>query len=83
MVYSHSNNSSVVCRDKHPCTPARDYNILGSKASKIFTTIGAAANLVFSFNQECFQRYRYPPPKKKKKKKKKKYTHIQISNGLK
>ncbi|KAF8402729.1 hypothetical protein HHK36_010818 [Tetracentron sinense] len=30
--------------------PARDYSITGSKASKIFTSIGAAANLVFAFN---------------------------------
>uniref|UniRef100_A0A5B7BMF0 Putative Lysine histidine transporter 1 n=1 Tax=Davidia involucrata TaxID=16924 RepID=A0A5B7BMF0_DAVIN len=30
--------------------PARDYDIPGSKTSKIFTTIGAAANLVFAFN---------------------------------
>lgn len=31
-------------------SPPRDYNIYGSKASRIFTTIGAAANLVFAFN---------------------------------
>lgn len=30
--------------------PARDYDIPGTKTSKIFTTIGAAANLVFAFN---------------------------------
>lgn len=30
--------------------PSRDYDIPGSKTSKIFTTIGAAANLVFAFN---------------------------------
>ncbi|KAI3470832.1 hypothetical protein Pfo_027495 [Paulownia fortunei] len=30
--------------------PSRDYSIPGSKVSKIFTTIGAAANLVFAFN---------------------------------
>lgn len=30
--------------------PPRDYSIHGSGASKIFTTIGAAANLVFAFN---------------------------------
>lgn len=30
--------------------PARDYSILGTPTSKIFTTIGAAANLVFAFN---------------------------------
>ncbi|KAK9282863.1 hypothetical protein L1049_011087 [Liquidambar formosana] len=30
--------------------PPRDYSIPGSKTSKIFTTIGAAANLVFAFN---------------------------------
>ncbi|KAH7855732.1 hypothetical protein Vadar_028221 [Vaccinium darrowii] len=30
--------------------PARDYNIPGTMTSKIFTTIGAAANLVFAFN---------------------------------
>ncbi|GFP86317.1 proline transporter 1 [Phtheirospermum japonicum] len=30
--------------------PLRDYNIQGSTGSKIFTTIGAAANLVFAFN---------------------------------
>ncbi|KAG8390067.1 hypothetical protein BUALT_Bualt01G0044800 [Buddleja alternifolia] len=30
--------------------PPRDYNIPGTKTSKIFTTIGASANLVFSFN---------------------------------
>ncbi|KAF8394978.1 hypothetical protein HHK36_018917 [Tetracentron sinense] len=30
--------------------PARDYSIPGSKVSKIFTSIGAAANLVFAFN---------------------------------
>ncbi|KAH9620477.1 hypothetical protein KSS87_017964 [Heliosperma pusillum] len=31
-------------------TPPRDYSIPGDKVSKIFTTIGAAANLVFAFN---------------------------------
>ncbi|XP_057484669.1 proline transporter 2-like isoform X2 [Actinidia eriantha] len=30
--------------------PARDYSIPGTKLSKIFTTIGATANLVFAFN---------------------------------
>lgn len=30
--------------------PARDYSITGITTSKIFTTIGAAANLVFAFN---------------------------------
>ena len=30
--------------------PARDYSITGSKTNKIFSTIGAAANLVFAFN---------------------------------
>ncbi|KAL6526825.1 Proline transporter 1 [Orobanche gracilis] len=30
--------------------PPRDYTIQGSTGSKIFTTIGAAANLVFAFN---------------------------------
>ncbi|KAL2555763.1 Proline transporter 1 [Forsythia ovata] len=30
--------------------PPRDYNIPGSTTSKIFTTIGSAANLVFAFN---------------------------------
>ncbi|KAL0341326.1 UNVERIFIED_CONTAM: Proline transporter 1 [Sesamum radiatum] len=30
--------------------PPRDYSIPGTKVSRIFTTIGAAANLVFSFN---------------------------------
>ncbi|KAK4385372.1 Proline transporter 2, partial [Sesamum angolense] len=30
--------------------PPRDYNIHGTKASRIFTTIGASANLVFAFN---------------------------------
>ncbi|KAF3433544.1 hypothetical protein FNV43_RR24646 [Rhamnella rubrinervis] len=30
--------------------PSRDYDIPGSKTSKIFTTIGATANLVFAFN---------------------------------
>ncbi|KAH6787259.1 proline transporter 1 [Perilla frutescens var. hirtella] len=30
--------------------PPRDYNIPGTKVGKIFTTIGAAANLVFAFN---------------------------------
>ncbi|XP_057510733.1 LOW QUALITY PROTEIN: proline transporter 2-like [Actinidia eriantha] len=30
--------------------PARDYSIPGTKLSKIFTTTGAAANLVFAFN---------------------------------
>ncbi|KAL0003255.1 hypothetical protein SO802_017036 [Lithocarpus litseifolius] len=30
--------------------PARDYSIPGTATSKIFTTIGAAANLVFAFN---------------------------------
>lgn len=30
--------------------PAREYSIPGSGASKIFTTIGAVANLVFAFN---------------------------------
>ncbi|CAL0315745.1 unnamed protein product [Lupinus luteus] len=31
-------------------SPARDYSIPGTSTSKIFTTIGAAANLVFAFN---------------------------------
>ncbi|GMH30572.1 hypothetical protein Nepgr_032415 [Nepenthes gracilis] len=31
-------------------TPARDYSIPGTKMGKIFTTIGASANLVFAFN---------------------------------
>ncbi|KAF7830995.1 proline transporter 1-like [Senna tora] len=31
-------------------SPARDYSIPGSTTSKIFTTIGASANLVFAFN---------------------------------
>ncbi|CAN1173865.1 Proline transporter 2, partial [Linum perenne] len=31
-------------------TPARDYSIPGTTTSKIFTTIGASANLVFAFN---------------------------------
>nr|BAB93109.1 betaine/proline transporter [Avicennia marina] len=30
--------------------PPRDYSIPGTKTSRIFTTIGASANLVFSFN---------------------------------
>lgn len=30
--------------------PPRDYSIHGTKTSRIFTTIGAAANLVFAFN---------------------------------
>ncbi|KAG8380781.1 hypothetical protein BUALT_Bualt06G0051700 [Buddleja alternifolia] len=30
--------------------PSRDYNIHGTKVSRIFTTIGASANLVFAFN---------------------------------
>jgi len=30
--------------------PARDYDIPGTTTSKIFTTIGATANLVFAFN---------------------------------
>ncbi|KAK9090694.1 hypothetical protein Sjap_023871 [Stephania japonica] len=30
--------------------PPRDYDVPGSSGSKIFTTIGAAANLVFAFN---------------------------------
>ncbi|KAK9742374.1 hypothetical protein RND81_03G168000 [Saponaria officinalis] len=30
--------------------PPRDYNIPGDNTSKIFTTIGAAANLVFAYN---------------------------------
>ena len=30
--------------------PSRDYSIPGSKTSRIFTTIGAAASLVFAFN---------------------------------
>lgn len=30
--------------------PSREYSIPGSKTSRIFTTIGAAANLVFAFN---------------------------------
>ncbi|KAJ6325155.1 hypothetical protein OIU76_012272 [Salix suchowensis] len=30
--------------------PARDYSIRGTTQSKIFTTIGASANLVFAFN---------------------------------
>ena len=30
--------------------PERDYSIPGSNISKIFTTIGASANLVFAFN---------------------------------
>lgn len=31
-------------------SPPRDYNVPGDGASKVFTTIGAAANLVFAFN---------------------------------
>ncbi|XP_054798111.1 proline transporter 2-like [Prosopis cineraria] len=31
-------------------SPARDYSIPGSTRSKIFTTIGASANLVFAYN---------------------------------
>ncbi|XP_047323980.1 proline transporter 2-like [Impatiens glandulifera] len=31
-------------------SPPRDYGIPGTKTSKIFTTIGATANLVFAFN---------------------------------
>lgn len=31
-------------------SPAEDYSIPGTKITKIFTTIGAAANLVFAFN---------------------------------
>ncbi|KAE9596173.1 putative amino acid transporter, transmembrane domain-containing protein [Lupinus albus] len=31
-------------------SPARDYSIPGTPTSKIFTTIGASANLVFAFN---------------------------------
>ncbi|URE13025.1 hypothetical protein MUK42_04212 [Musa troglodytarum] len=31
-------------------TPTRDYSIPGSNASKVFSTIGAAATLVFSYN---------------------------------
>lgn len=31
-------------------SPARDYSIPGDKTSKIFTTIGATANLVFAYN---------------------------------
>ncbi|XP_019459153.1 PREDICTED: proline transporter 1-like [Lupinus angustifolius] len=31
-------------------SPARDYSIPGTSTSKIFTTIGASANLVFAFN---------------------------------
>ncbi|KAF7816368.1 proline transporter 1-like [Senna tora] len=31
-------------------SPARDYSVPGTSTSKIFTTIGACANLVFSFN---------------------------------
>ncbi|KAI9078340.1 hypothetical protein K1719_037333 [Acacia pycnantha] len=31
-------------------SPARDYSIPGSATSKIFTTIGASANLVFAYN---------------------------------
>lgn len=30
--------------------PPRDYDIPGTNIGKIFTTIGAAANLVFAFN---------------------------------
>ncbi|RDX64629.1 Proline transporter 1, partial [Mucuna pruriens] len=31
-------------------SPARDYSIPGTSSSKIFTTIGASANLVFAYN---------------------------------
>lgn len=31
-------------------SPARDYSIPGDKTGKIFTTIGAVANLVFAYN---------------------------------
>ena len=31
-------------------SPARDYSIPGDGVSKIFTTIGASANLVFAYN---------------------------------
>lgn len=30
--------------------PPRDYSVPGTHVGKIFTTIGAAANLVFAFN---------------------------------
>lgn len=30
--------------------PPRDYSIPGSKINRFFTTVGAAANLVFVFN---------------------------------
>ena len=30
--------------------PSRDYSIPGTSTSRIFTTIGASANLVFAFN---------------------------------
>jgi hypothetical protein len=30
--------------------PARDYSVPGTSTSKIFTTIGASANLVFAYN---------------------------------
>ena len=41
------NNSYVVLGLK---APSRDYDIPGSSTSRIFTTIGAAASLVFAFN---------------------------------
>ncbi|KAL0321885.1 UNVERIFIED_CONTAM: Proline transporter 1 [Sesamum calycinum] len=37
--------------------PPRDYNIHGTKASRIFTTIGASANLVFAFNTGMLRKY--------------------------
>ncbi|GAB2288470.1 Proline transporter 1 [Dionaea muscipula] len=37
-------------RDGIQSTRARDYSVPGTKMSKIFTTIGASANLVFAFN---------------------------------
>jgi hypothetical protein len=30
--------------------PAKDYSIPGSQSTRIFTTIGAVANLVFAYN---------------------------------
>ncbi|XP_057484664.1 proline transporter 2-like isoform X1 [Actinidia eriantha] len=40
----------LAARDAGTEVPARDYSIPGTKLSKIFTTIGATANLVFAFN---------------------------------
>ncbi|XWS74867.1 hypothetical protein CRYUN_Cryun01aG0035000 [Craigia yunnanensis] len=48
LLHLYGNNDSHVVIGIN--APSRDYSIPGTSTSKIFTTIGASANLVFAFN---------------------------------